>query len=485
MVTAAGDEGAMADVVPVLLAGGVGVRLWPASRESYPKQLLNVAGEGTLLQQAAARACRIAPADRIVTVTTEGHYFQVADQLGDLDRGLVRHVIAEPVGRNTAAAVAIAALYATRAFGDPVLWIVPADHYITGVEALVAAVGLAARAAEAGRLVTFGMAPGDASPEYGYVRAGAPLPELPGVAAVAGFVEKPARAEAERLIAAGSVYWNSGMFVFRASRFLAELERLAPEVHAGAGAAFAATREGASPVRLPRDAYAAIPSLPVDKAVMERSRALAVVPVDLGWSDVGSWQRLWEVSSKDGSGNAIQGDVVVEGARDNLVRGEGRLVALAGVRDLVVVETADAVLVADRSDSAGIKAIVDRLKAAGRPEATAHLAERRPWGSFAVLLEGARFKIKEIVVKPGARLSLQMHHHRSEHWVVIEGTAKVTCGEQVRLLGENESTFIPLGAHHRLENPGKVPLRIIEVQSGAYVGEDDIVRLEDSYGRAP
>ncbi|MSP83571.1 MAG: mannose-1-phosphate guanylyltransferase/mannose-6-phosphate isomerase [Alphaproteobacteria bacterium] len=473
----------MGDLVPVLLAGGVGVRLWPASRESYPKQLLNVAGEGTLLQQAATRALGAAKADHIVTVTTETHYFQVADQLGDLDRGLVRHVIAEPTGRNTAAAVAVAAFYAAGAFDDPILWVAPADAYITEIGGLVAAVRRATAAAMDGRLVTFGMTPRDASPEFGYVRAGNALAGLEGVAAVAGFVEKPPRAEAERLIAAGGVYWNSGMFVFRAQRFLAELARVAPDVHAAARAAFDSATPGKTPLRMSREAYAAIPSLPVDKAVMERSDSLAVVPVDLGWSDVGNWQRLWEVSAKDSEANVAQGDVILERASGNLVRAEGRLVALAGVRDLVVVETADAVLVADRGDSDGIKAIVERLKAAGRPEATAHLTERRPWGTFAVLLEGARYKIKEITMKPGARLSLQMHHHRSEHWVVIEGTAKVTCGEEVRLMGENESTFIPLGAHHRLENPGKVTLRIIEVQSGSYVGEDDIVRLEDTYGR--
>ena len=475
--------GAMATLIPVILAGGVGTRLWPTSREIYPKQLLDLTGEETLLQQAARRALAAAPPGQVVTVTTETHYFAVLDQLGDVAGDLGRHVIAEPAGRNTAAAIALAALYAAARFDDPVLWVAPADHVIRRAESLPGAIARAAEAAAAGKLVTFGIAPADPDPGYGYIVRGAALDGVAGAFAVERFVEKPPRAEAERLIAAGDCYWNSGMFVFSAAALLAELGRAAPEVLEAVRAAAAAADADATPYRVPAEPYASVPSLPIDKAVMETSARLAVVPLDADWSDVGSWQRLWEVSDKDAEGNAAHGDVLFEGSRDSLVRADRRLVACAGIADLVVVETADAVLVADRRDTTGVRAIVDRLRAAGRAEATAHLDVRRPWGAFSVLLEGPRFKIKELAIKPGARLSLQMHHHRSEHWVVTEGTARITCDDDVRLLSENQSTYIPIGARHRLENPGKVTLRIVEVQCGGYVGEDDIVRFEDSYGR--
>ncbi|MFQ5784335.1 MAG: mannose-1-phosphate guanylyltransferase/mannose-6-phosphate isomerase [Alphaproteobacteria bacterium] len=474
----------MATLVPVLLAGGVGSRLWPTSREIYPKQLLDLTGDGSLLQQAARRALAATPAGQVVTVTTEGQYFLVLDQLRDVDEGLCRHVIAEPVGRNTAAAVALAAVYAAERFDHATLWIAPADHVIRDPKAMAAAVARARRAADDGRLVTFGITPDEPDPNFGYIRRGAALDGLDGAFAVESFIEKPARAEAERLLAAGDCLWNSGMFVFAAETLLAELERTAPEVIEGVRAALAGAKADDGPFRLPAETYGAVPALPIDKAVMERSGAVAVVPVEVGWSDVGSWQRLWEVSEKDAEGNAVQGDAMLENTRDTLVRADRRLVACAGVANLVVVETADAVLVADRRDAAGVKAIVERLKREDRAEAAAHLTERRPWGSFSVLLEGPRFKMKEITVRPGARLSLQMHHHRSEHWVVIAGTAKITCGEEERLLSENESSYIPIGVKHRLENPGVVPLHIVEVQCGAYVGEDDIVRFEDVYGRS-
>ncbi len=473
----------MATLVPVLLAGGVGSRLWPISREIYPKQLLDLTGGGSLLQQAAERALALAAAEQIITVTTESQYFLVLDQLRDVAEALDRHMVAEPMGRNTAAAVALAAVYASARFDDPVLWVAPADHVIRDRAAMERAVAQARAAAEAGRLVTFGIVPDNPDPGYGYMRRGAPLDGLDGVFAVESFVEKPGRDAAAGMIAAGDCFWNSGMFVFRAEVLLAELAATAPEIEEAVRAAAAAAKDGEAPFRVSAEAYARIPATPIDKAVMERSDRVAVVPVDLGWSDVGSWQRLWEVCDKDENGNVVQGDAVLEETRNTLVRADRRLVACAGIDGLVVVETADAVLVARRDDAAGVKALVERLKAAGRPEANAHLTERRPWGSFAVLLEGARFKIKEIVVKPGAKLSLQMHHHRSEHWVVIEGTARITCDDDVRLISENESTYIPIGARHRLENPGVVPLRIVEVQCGAYVGEDDIVRFEDVYGR--
>ena len=473
----------MTTLVPVILAGGVGARLWPTSREIYPKQLLDLTGEGSLLELAARRALAVAPADHVVTVTTEAQYFPVLDQLGDVEGALADHVIAEPGGRNTAAAVALAALYAAARFDDPVLWVAPADHAIRHPERLADAVATARIAAERGMLVTFGITPTGPDSGLGYVQAGEPLDGVAGANHVASFVEKPPEAEAARLIAGGDCYWNSGMFVFKASAILDELDRTAPEVLDAVRAAMANADLEATPYRVPAEAYGKVPSEPIDKAVMERSDALAVVPLDIGWSDVGSWSRLWQILDKDADGNATRGDVLLENSRGSVVRADTRLVACAGIEDLVVVETADAVLVADRNDTDGIKAIVERLKAAGRDEATAHLTERRPWGAFAVLLAGPRFKIKELTVNPGARLSLQMHHHRSEHWVVIEGTARITCDDDERLLSENESTYIPIGARHRLENPGKVPLKIVEVQCGAYLGEDDITRFDDVYGR--
>ncbi|MGH6718406.1 MAG: mannose-1-phosphate guanylyltransferase/mannose-6-phosphate isomerase [Alphaproteobacteria bacterium] len=475
----------MADVIPVLLAGGVGVRLWPLSRESFPKQFLALRGEETLLQQAARRALAHAPAGNIVTVTTAVHLAQVRDQLGDLDTALLDHVIAEPAGRNTAAAVLLGALHAKAAFGpDAVMWSAPADHMIADEAALGRALEVAVRAARQGFLVTFGIAPGGPDPTLGYIRRGAALSTAVGAFAIDRFVEKPAVAEAERLIAEGETFWNSGMFVFTVATVLDEAAGTAPEVIAAVGRAFAAAPRSA-PFAPPAELYARVPALPFDRAIMERSTLGAVVPCELGWSDVGDWDRFGRVSDRDAAGNVLAGDVVVHNSRDNVVRTNGRLVALAGVANMVVVETRDAVLVADRHDSAGVKALVEQLKALGRLEASYHPNERRPWGSFTVLLEGARFKIKEIVVKPGARLSLQMHHHRSEHWVVIEGAARVTRGDEVVMLAENQSTFIPQGTRHRLENPGTAPLRIVEVQSGGYIGEDDIVRFEDAYGRVP
>ena len=478
----------MATLVPVLLAGGVGSRLWPLSREIYPKHLVNLTDGGSLLEQAARRALDAAPARQVVTVTNEGQIFLVLDQLRDVAGDLARHVIAEPVGRNTAAAVALAAIYADQRFDAPILWVAATDHVIRRPERLREAVARAAEAAEGGKLVTFGVAANAPDTSLGYIRRGAPLAGLDGVHHVASFVEKPGRAEAERLLAGGDCLWNSGMFVFSTATLLGAFERLAPEVLAAVRAAVrtaaAGARADATPFRVPAEAYAEAPALAFDKAVIERSDEVAVVPIDVGWSDVGSWHRLWEVCDKDADGNAAEGDVVLEGTRNTLVRADRRLVACAGVEDLVVVETADAVLVAGRQDAEGVRAIVERLKEARRAEATAHLAERRPWGSFSVLLAGSRFKIKEITVDPGAALSLQMHRHRSEHWVVIEGRARVTRDDEVRDLDENESTFIPAGVRHRLENPGEATLRIVEVQCGDYLGEDDIVRFDDAYGRA-
>lgn len=473
----------MAQFIPVILAGGVGSRLWPTSREFYPKQLLNLTGDDSLLQQAARRALVMESPEQVVTVTTESHYFSVLDQLDEVAPGLGQHVIAEPVDRNTAAAVALAALYAAERFDDPVLWIAPADHVISKPDRLTAPMDRARRAAEAGKLVTFGIEPSEPDTGFGYIRRGPACNGDSGTFQADSFIEKPELEKAERLIAEGDCYWNSGMFVLSATAFLRELEKTAPEILSAVRAAVTEADGGASPFRVPAKSYALVPALPVGKAVMERSGEVVVKPVDIGWSDVGSWDRLWQVCDKDADGNVTQGDVLLADSRESLVRADRRLVACAGVSGLVIVETADAVLVADRQDSDGVRKLVDVLKARQRIEASNHLTERRPWGSFSVLLEGSRFKIKEIVVKPGASLSLQMHHHRSEHWVVTEGTARVTRGEEVVLLSENESTYIPIGTKHRLENPGVLPLKIVEVQCGSYVGEDDIVRFEDVYGR--
>ena len=473
----------MATLIPVILAGGVGSRLWPTSREFYPKQLLPLTGEDSLLQKAARRALAVAGADHVVTVTTDTHYFSVLDQLGEVAPEFVRHVLAEPTGRNTAAAVALSAIYAAERFEDPILWITPADHVISKPGPLTAGLEIAKRAAEAGKLVTFGVEPLEPDTGFGYIRRGAPFNGEEGAFIVDSFIEKPDREEAEEIIAAGDSYWNSGMFVMSARGFLKEMESTAPDVLEKVRDAVAKADSDARPFRVPKQEYEAIPAVPVDKAVMERSQEVVVIPVDIGWSDVGSWERLWQICEKDPDGNLTQGDVLLEGSERSLVRSDRRLVACVGISDLVVVETADAVLVADRRASAGVGKLVDALKIRQRIEATSHLTDHRPWGSFSILLEGNRFKIKEIIVKPGALLSYQMHHHRAEHWVVIEGTARVTCNDKVTLLSENQSVYIPIGAKHRLENPGVLPLKIVEVQCGAYVGEDDIVRFEDNYGR--
>jgi len=472
----------MNDFIPVLLAGGLGTRLWPLSREIYPKQLMNLAGEGSLLQQAARRALLGATGDRVITVTTEAHFFPVRDQLGAVDPALTEHILLEPMGRNTAAAVAVAALRARDIDPDGVLFVAPADHVVKDPAALAAAARVA-RAAAANRLVTFGIEATRPETGYGYIRTGEPLEGVAGANEVAQFIEKPDQETAERLIAGGDVLWNSGMFVFRAELLLDEMARHCADILDGARAAHATARNDSGAVRFDADAYQRIPAAPIDKAVMERSDKVAVVPVDPGWSDVGSWRRLWEVSDRDDDGNVAIGDVILSDSRNCLVRGESRLVACAGVENVVVTETADAVLVAGLDADAGIRDIVERLRVAGRPEAVRHLAEDRPWGSFRVLLEGPRFKIKEIVVKPGGILSLQSHRRRSEHWVVVDGSARVTRDDTVEMLGPNESSYIPIGARHRLENPGDTPLRIVEVQCGDYLGEDDIERYEDSYGR--
>jgi mannose-1-phosphate guanylyltransferase/mannose-6-phosphate isomerase len=474
-------------LVPVILSGGSGTRLWPLSRELYPKQLLPLVGKRTMLQETAARVDGIADVGAPVVVCNESHRFMVAEQLRALGAA-PGAILLEPVGRNTAPAVAVAALVASEAAresgaagsGDPVLLVLPADHVIRDVAAFQAAVAAGRIAAEAGKLVTFGIVPDRPETGYGYIRrAKGEGPAFP----VAEFVEKPDLATAVRYVQSGEYYWNSGMFMFRASTYLAELKQFAPAMLVACEAAVAAATRDLDFTRLAADSFGACPGDSIDYAVMEKTRSAVVVPLDAGWSDVGSWSALQDALPRDASGNVTAGDVIAEGTTGSYLHSTSRLIAAVGLTDHVVVETKDAVLVAPRDKVQDVKALVSQLKAQGRYETSLHREVFRPWGSYDSIDNGDRFQVKRLVVKPGASMSLQLHHHRAEHWIVVSGTARITRGEETFLLGENESTYIPLGTKHRIENPGMVPLHIIEVQSGSYLGEDDIVRFEDQYGR--
>ncbi|MCC8447484.1 mannose-1-phosphate guanylyltransferase/mannose-6-phosphate isomerase [Xanthomonas translucens] len=466
----------MSDVLPIILSGGSGTRLWPLSRESYPKQFLPLVGEHSMLQATWLRAAPVAGHAPIV-VANEEHRFVAAEQLQQI--GVKpQSILLEPKGRNTAPAIAVAALEATRNGADPLLLVLPSDHVIRDEAAFQAAVRAAAAAAEQGKLVTFGIKPTAPETGYGYIKAGAGN----GVSAVERFVEKPDLATAQGYLASGEYYWNSGMFLFRASRYLEELRRFQPAIADACSTAWEASKRDADFTRLDKDAFAASPSDSIDYAVMEKTADAVVVPLDAGWNDVGSWSALLEVSPQDAQGNAHHGDVIEIDCRNTYAYGS-RLIAIVGLQDVVVVETDDAVLVGHRDRIQEVKQIVARIKASGRSEATWHRKVYRPWGAYDSIDNGQRFQVKRITVKPGATLSLQMHHHRAEHWIVVSGTAEVTRGEEVLLLTENQSTYIPLGVTHRLKNPGKLPLELIEVQSGSYLGEDDIVRFEDTYGR--
>lgn len=472
-----------ARIHPVVLSGGSGMRLWPMSREAYPKQLLPLCSDLTMLQETARRVsdpARFAPP---LFVCNQEHRFIIAEQLRQI--GLpAGDIVLEPVGRNTAAAAAVAALRVQAQDPEGVLLLLPADHLIRDVPAFLRAVDAAAKAAAAGRLVTFGIVPDGPETGYGYIRRGAALPDGSGAHQVAAFVEKPDRATAEGFLADGGYLWNSGMFVFSAAVFLTELAQFEPAVLEAARAAVDRGVRDLDFLRLDPEAFAASPGISIDCAVMERTANAAMVGADMGWTDVGAWSALWEVGEKDADGNVRIGDVVTQGARNNYVRSEtDALVALLGVDDMVVVATDDAILVAARDRVQDIKPLVEGLKRAGRTEPLIHRKVHRPWGFYQSLHSGDRFQVKRLTVSPGARLSLQKHYHRAEHWVVVNGTALVTRGEEQILLRENESVYLPLGVAHRLENPGKVPLNLIEVQSGSYLGEDDIVRIEDTYGR--
>ena len=467
----------MHDILPVILSGGSGTRLWPLSREAYPKQFLPLAGDTSMLQATWLRTAPVAGRAPII-VANEAHRFVAAEQLAQVG-AQPQTILLEPVGRNTAPAIAVAALEAIADGSDPLLLVLPSDHVVADNSAFHAAVRAAAPAAAEGRLVTFGIVPTGPETGYGYIKAAAG----DGVRAVERFVEKPDLTTAEGYVASGDYFWNSGMFLLRASAYLAELERLDPAMAAGCRAAHAAARRDADFTRLDAEAFSTLAGNSIDYAVMEHTGAAVVLPLDAGWSDVGSWSALRDVSARDADGNASRGDVISIDCRNSYAYARN-LVAMVGLEDVIVVETDDAVLVAHADKVQQVKDVVARLKAEGRSEATWHRKVYRPWGAYDSIDHGERFQVKRITVKPGGTLSLQMHHHRAEHWVVVSGTAEVTRGEEVILLTENQSTYIPLGVTHRLRNPGKLPLELIEVQSGSYLGEDDIVRFEDTYGRA-
>ncbi len=469
-------------VVPVILSGGSGTRLWPVSRESFPKQLWPLISERSMIQETALRATGPGFAPPVV-VCNEEHRFLIAEQLREAGIQGAR-ILLEPVGRNSAPAIAAAALLVAETEPDAVLWMMAADAAITKMDALEEALGRAVVAARAGLFVTFGMKPTAAETGYGYIELGAPLESAPGVNAVAQFVEKPDARRAAAMLEDGRHLWNSGMFVFTAATLLAEMTAYAPSVMDTVRPALAARRDDLDFSRLDKAAFAACPNISLDYAVAERTRHAAVVPADLGWCDVGSWGALWELGEKDASGNVSLGDVLLEGTNRCYARSDGMLTAVVGLDDVVVVTTEDSVLVMHRDRSQDVKKIVERLRAAGRREASFHSRSYRPWGFYESLINGERFQVKRIVVKPGEKLSLQKHFHRAEHWVVVAGTAIVVRDEAQLLVRENESVYLPLGCVHRLENPGRIALELIEVQSGAYLGEDDIVRFEDTYGRA-
>ena len=469
----------MTQLIPVILSGGSGTRLWPMSREAYPKQFLPLLGDQSLLQATVQRLQGLEASPPLL-VCNQDHRFMVAAQLQTL--GVTpQALILEPLGRNTAPAVAIAALQAILAGQDPLLLILPADHVITDIAGFQHAVHEAQALAEAGYLVTFGIQPHAPETGYGYIQAGGALDQ--GGYTVTRFVEKPDRATAEQYLTAGEYYWNSGMFLFRAQRFLEELDTFRPDILTACRKAFAQARRDLDFLRLDAAAFEECPGESIDYAVMEPTQHAAVLPLNIGWNDVGSWTALWEVGERDADDNILVGDVLTQKTHRSYIHAQHRLVAAVGVDDLMIVETPDAVLVTHKDHSQEIKTIVEYLKRNGRSETKAHRKVHRPWGAYDSIDIEDRFQVKRITVNPGARLSLQMHHHRAEHWIVVNGTARVTCDDHSFLLRENESTYIPLGSNHRLENPGKIPLELIEVQSGSYLGEDDIVRFEDVYGR--
>lgn len=467
-------------ITPVIMAGGSGSRLWPLSRQLNPKQFLPLTGEGSMLQETLKR---LEPLEHRapLLICNEEHRFLVAEQVRQQGISDAR-ILLEPEGRNTAPAIAVAALQAIAEEPGALLLVLAADHLIRDVEKFHESIGHAQTLAEANHLVTFGIVPTHAETGYGYIQRGEELKDF-GFQ-VKRFVEKPDSNTAEDYLATGGYYWNSGMFLFSAKRYLDELERFQPAMVEACRAALAGASQDLDFTRLDAEAFRACPSDSIDYAVMERTEQAAVVPLEAGWSDIGSWSALWDVKEHDAQGNACQGDVMLHDSHNLMVHADHRLVATVGVEDLVVVETKDAVLVAHKDRVQEVKKIVERLKREGRQEHINHREVYRPWGVYDSIDKGDRYQVKCITVKPGAKLSVQMHHHRAEHWVVVSGTAKVTIGDKTQLVSENESTYIPIGQVHALENPGKIPLELIEVQSGSYLGEDDIIRFNDRYGRS-
>ena len=471
---------------PVILSGGSGSRLWPMSRAGYPKQFLALHGDdGTTMLQATAKRVQRGNFSNPLLVCNEEHRFILAEQLRQVD---VKPdgIILEPVARNTAPAVAVAALTLGRTKTDALMLVMPSDHVILDEASFHKAVEAAAEAAAGGALVTFGITPTLPETGYGYIQRGQTWKgDVEGVYEVSRFVEKPDLKTAEQYLDSGDYAWNSGIFLFRADTYIDALERFQPEMLAAVRAALDNSQEDLNFCRLDESAFAASPSNSIDYAVMEHTDNAAVVPVDMGWSDLGAWSALWDIKEKDDQGNVATGDVLLHNTRNSYVHADHAMVAVSGLDDVIVVATDDAVLVVDRHNAQGVKDLVEQLKRDGRGEHHLHTTVHRPWGCYRGIDMGERHQVKRITVNPGAKLSLQMHYHRAEHWIVASGTALVTRGEKQFLLRENESTYIPMGETHRLENPGKVPLDIIEVQSGSYLGEDDIVRFEDGYGRAP
>ena len=468
------------NTVPVILLGGSGTRLWPVSRKNHPKQFLNLIGEQTLLQATLSRLEGVESLDSSIVVCNEDHRFTTAEQLTEMNREL-GDIILEPVGKNTAPAVAIAALRALQKQDDALLLVLPADHIIKDKEAFHSAIAIATKAAMNNKLVTFGIVPTKPETGYGYIKRGK---NIENSFTVEEFVEKPNLSVAESYLKSGDYYWNSGMFLFKASVFLEELKQFQPKMLDCCQKALSKSAHDLDFIRLDKTEFTACPSNSIDYAVMEKTNNAVVVPLDAGWNDVGSWDALWDIEEKEENGNVLKGDVLTHQSRNCLVKSESRLVTLVGVNDLVVVETKDAVLVASKDDVQEVKVIVEQLRADKRSEAELHREVYRPWGKYDSVDSGERFQVKRITVNPGESTSAQMHHHRAEHWIIVSGIAEITCDDKTFLCSENQSAFIPLGSKHRIANPGKLPMEMIEVQTGSYLGEDDIVRFEDQYGRS-
>lgn len=467
-------------ITSVILAGGTGSRLWPLSRGAYPKQFLPLTGSQTMLQETLARLEGL-PCRSNIIICNEEHRFIAAEQLRQLQTS--HTILLEPIGRNTAPAVALAALLAIENSEDPVLLVLAADHVIENKQAFDAAVEQALPLAESGKLVTFGIVPTKPEIGYGYIKRADLLADGSSYS-VSHFEEKPDLLTATGYVNSGEYYWNSGMFMFRASRYLEELAEHCPDMLAACNEAMRHTSNDLDFIRVDKDAFERCPEDSIDYAVMEKTKDAVLVPLNAGWSDVGSWSALWDIGKKDNEGNVVLGDATLHNSKNSFVHATNRLVALLGVEDIVVIETKDAILVASKEHVQDVKSVVNTLKKEGRNEVSLHREVYRPWGKYDSIDLGHRYQVKRITVNPGEKLSVQMHYHRAEHWIVVSGTAKVTNGDKVSVLTENQSTYIPIGAVHSLENPGKVLLEIIEVQSGSYLGEDDIVRFSDQYGRA-